>query len=383
MKRKQFLQLSAAAALIPAIGFPATVSGQKVADDKKVLVDFNGDGLNLTPFAYANLLSQLTANNKIVADNYSLTGCVEELETKFAALLGKEVAIFMPTGTLANHLAIRTLAGLNKRAIVQQESHVYNDTGDSTQSLSNINLIPLGAGSATFTIDEVTDTVKRTESGRVASKIGVISIESPVRRRAGEVFDYEQMKKISGFAKENDIKMHLDGARIFLASAYSGTPVKEYASLFDTVYVSLYKYFNAASGAILAGPRQLISPMYHSRRMFGSGLHQAWPYAAVANHYVNGFEDRYAKAVVIAEDLIKLLQNNSHFEIHRVASGTNIFRITMKGIAAKTFVENLATNGIIVSIDSRLPDGLLLQVNESLLNTNAAELEKLFTKSLN
>ena len=177
--------------------------------------------------------------------------------------------------------------------------------------------------------------------------------------------------------------MHLDGARIFLASAYSGTPVKEYASLFDTVYVSLYKYFNAASGAILAGPRQLISPMYHSRRMFGSGLHQAWPYAAVANHYVNGFEDRYAKAVVIAEDLIKRLQNNSHFEIHRVASGTNIFRITMKGIAAKTFVENLATNGIIVSIDSRAPNGLLLQVNESLLNTNASELEKIFTKSLN
>lgn len=120
-------------------------------------------------------------------DNYSIGGCVEELEIKFAKLLGKETAVFMPTGTLANHLAIRSLSGNNKRVIVQQESHVYNDTGDGTQVLSNLNLIPVGTNKASFTVEEVDSVVKKSESGRVAAKVGVISIESPVRRKQGEV----------------------------------------------------------------------------------------------------------------------------------------------------------------------------------------------------
>jgi threonine aldolase len=68
---------------------------------------------------------------------------VEDLEKKFAALLGKEAAVYMPTGTLANQLAIRNLAGANNRVLVQEESHVYNDTGVACQVLSNLNLIPL------------------------------------------------------------------------------------------------------------------------------------------------------------------------------------------------------------------------------------------------
>jgi threonine aldolase len=283
---------------------------------------------------------------------------------------------------LANHLAIRSLAGNNKRVIVQQESHVYNDTGDSTQILSNLNLIPLAANKATFTTEEVDAVVKRTEGGRVASKVGVISIESPVRRKQGEVFEYEQMKQIATYAKANDIKMHLDGARIFLATPYTGVAVTEYTSLFDTVYVSLYKYFNAASGAVLAGPKNLIAPMYHTRRMFGGGLHQSWPYAAVANYYLDGFAERFAKAVTISEELIKKLSTNSRFEIHRIASGTNIFRLTVKGMEAKTFAENLKNKNIIARAGGPTPNDLILQVNESLLRSTAAEMESIFIKSL-
>ena len=75
-------------------------------------------------------------------------------------------------------------------------------------------------------------------------------------------------------AKKGNIALHLDGARLFLQSAYTGTAVAEYARPFDTVYMSPYKYFNAPFGAILAGPRQLLDQMHHTRRMFGSGLAQ-------------------------------------------------------------------------------------------------------------
>ena len=381
LQRRNFLKLAAASALLPATGLPSFAFNNKLAD-KKAIADFTGDGINLTTKEYGQLLAQLTEKDTLLPDNYSTGECVEELEIKFAKLLGKEAAVFMPTGTLANHLAIRSLAGNNKRVIVQQESHVYNDTGDSTQLLSNLNLIPLGANKATFTVEEVDAVVKKTESGRVAAKVGVISIEAPVRRKQGEVFEYEQMKQIATYAKANDIKMHLDGARIFLASPYTGVPVTEYASLFDTVYISLYKYFNAASGALLAGPKNSIAPMYHTRRMFGSGLHQAWPFAAVANYYVDGFAERFAKAVAISEELIRLLKNNNRFDVHRISAGTNIFRLTVKGMEAKSFAENLKSNGVIARAGGPNSNELTLQVNESLLRSTATELENIFIKSL-
>ena len=381
MKRINFLKLSSTAALIPAVSLIAS-SATKKTPDLKVAVSLIGDGLDLSPAAYAQLLQQLTANDKLAADNYSLGGCVEEMEKKMAVLLGKEAAIFMPTGTLANQLAIRNLAQSNRRVLVQEESHVYNDTGDACEVLSNLNLIPLGAGRAGFTLEEVEAIVKKTSTGRVATKVGVISIESPVRRKSGEVFDYAEMKKICAFAKSKGIKTHLDGARIFLATAYTGVSVKDYASLFDTVYISLYKYFNAASGAILAGDKAFIEPLFHQRRMFGSGLHQAWTFAAVASYYAEGFEDRFAKAAKIAEEFIIRIKNNSRFQVQRVVMGSNIFSIKINGMTAAAFIEALKANGVTGRADPTKTDTLLCQVNESLLSTTAAELETVFNKSL-
>jgi threonine aldolase len=378
--RRKFLKLSSTAALLPAVTLPASAWGKRLYE--KNPVSLTGDGLDLSPSAYAQLLQQLTTNNKLVADNYSLGGCVEELENKFAVKLGKEAAVFMPTGTLANQLAIRNHAGPNYRVLVQGESHVYNDTGDGCQVLSNLNLMPLGSGKASFTLEEVEATIKKTSTGRVAAKAGVISIESPVRRKSGEVFHYDDMKKICTYAKINDIKTHLDGARIFLASPYTGVSVKEYASLFDTVYISLYKYFNAASGAILAGNKKFIEPLYHQRRMFGSGLHQSWAFAAVANHYADGFEERYAKAVKISEEFITRLKNSTRFEVQRVDNGSNIFRIKINGLMSAAFIESLKKNGVIARADTTKTDMLICQVNESILHTTAAELETKFVACL-
>ncbi|RYU97626.1 threonine aldolase family protein [Emticicia agri] len=380
LQRRKFLKLSSALSLAPALSAQAFEPANATKDTPVTPVNFVSDGLILSPMAYSQLLSSLTRKDDLVADYYSLNGCVEELEKKMANMLGKEAAVFMPTGTLANHLAIRTLAGKNNRVILQHESHVYNDTGDCAQTLSNLNLIPLGFDKATFTVDEVNEVLKRTAGGRVAAKVGVISIESPVRRKTGEMFEYEQMKQISALAKTNDIKMHLDGARLFLASGYTGISPATYAALFDTVYISLYKYFNAASGAILAGPKELIAPMYHARRMFGGGLHQVWTYAAVALHYLDGFTDRYSKAVTMGEELMKKLDSHDSFEIQRIPNGTNIFKMKVKGIEPKIFAKNLKKNGIIARPNET--NGFNLLVNESLLKSNVPALVNGFTNSL-
>ena len=108
---------------------------------------------------------------------------------------------------------------------------------------------------------------------------------------------------------------------MFLQSAYTGTAVAEYARPFDTVYVSLYKYFNAVSGAILAGPRPLLDDMYHTRRMFGAGLSGVWPFAAVALHHVPGFVDRFRDAVAVSESFIGQLTRHGAFSVERMLGG--------------------------------------------------------------
>src|SRR5712691_12036776 len=307
LNRRRFLQLGSLATGIAA-GLPRLAFGDvagaadavSITDDWTVRL--SGDGLGLSPAQYAGLLNRLVDEKGFVPDSYSLGGVVEQLEEQCARMLGKERAIFMPTGTLANHMAVRALAGGSSRVVVQEESHFYQDEGDCAQTLSNLTLMPLAPGRATFTADEVQHLIDQTKAGRVVPRLSVIAIETPVRRKQGERFDPAEMQKIIALARREGIRLHLDGARLFLQAAYTGENVADSARPFDTVYVSLYKYFNAASGAILAGPRALLDGMYHGRRMFGGGLNQVWPFALVARHYLPGFGDRFGQAVRMSED---------------------------------------------------------------------------------
>lgn len=339
-----------------------------------------GDGIPHTPSEYAQLLARLTDRDEVKPDSYSRGGIVETLEAHFATLLGKEAAVWLPTGTLANHLAVRMLAGNRRRVLVQAESHLYRDCGDCAQTLSGLTLVPLAPGKASFTMEDVEQAAYDSITGRVATPIGAIQIETPVRRRQGEQFDFAQMQKIAAWARAHNAGLHLDGARLFLESAYSARPVKEYAALFDTVYVSLYKYFNAGSGAILAGPKALLADLYHTRRMFGGGLPHVWPYAAVALHYAAGFEERFHAAVQNSERAIAILRSDSNFTIERIPNGTNIFRMRIQNVNPPVYQGRLDTAGIY----TQDPAGywFTIQVNETWNAVPAEEIAGRFRRSL-
>jgi threonine aldolase len=311
-------------------------------------IHFRSDGIALSPREYARLLSRLAEDPRIAADEFSVGGAVEQLEQELAVLLGKEAAVFMPTGTLANHLALRLLARQGRRVVVQHESHIYCDSGDCTQELSGLTLVPLAPGATSFTLDAVAAEAARAEQGRVRTPLGAISIESPVRRRHGEVFDVTEIDRIAGFARERRIGLHLDGARLFLATPYTGIAPAAYAARFDTVYVSLYKYFNATAGAVLAGPHALLDGLYHQRRMFGGGLRQAWPNAAVALHYLNGFPARFAEAAAMANELFAELAAIAGVEVERTAASTNVARLRLRTADAGMLRQRLAKCGIAI-----------------------------------
>ena len=350
---------------------PAATSGN---------VRMSGDGLGLSPEEQARLWTTLAADGGIVRDSYSNGGAVERLENDFAELLGKERAVFMPTGTLANHLAVRALAGGDGRAIVQADSHLYNDSGDCVQTLSGITLLPLGAGRPDFTLEEVEATLDRTAGGRVRRPVRVISVETPVRRHFGATFDRRELDRIAALARREGIHLHLDGARIFLQAAYEGRDVADYAAPFDTVYVSLYKYFNAPSGAILAGPRDLLDGMYHTRRMFGAGLPAAWPFAVIAHHYLPGFVDRYRQAVDVSESWLAQLTRHDTFSVDRVPHGTNLSWLRVNTGDFSAFRRRLRDQG--VAVGAHRNGRVLVGVNETWNRRSADELAELFVAAL-
>jgi threonine aldolase len=312
------------------------------------IVQFRSDGLALPPARYACLLAHIAETRGIAEDDYSQGGVVAELEARMAALLGKEAAVFMPSGTLANHLALRLLACRGRRVLVQRESHLYNDEGDCAQSLSGLTLVPLAAGRASFTLAEAMAEIAGPPEARVRVPVGAISIESPVRRRAGEGVDVAEMRRIAEFARPRGIGLHLDGARLLIQSVYTGIMPAEYAAPFDTVYVSLYKYLNAASGAILAGPRALLDGLFHQRRMFGGGLPHVWPYAAVALHYLDGFAERFGEAAAACDTLLGALRDHPQVSVERPASATNVTLLRVAGTAAAGLPERLKARGIAI-----------------------------------
>lgn len=382
--RRRFLKVSGAATSlalgVPGLGLAQRAGSDVVAPDTDDrVVQASGDGLALSATQYARLLERLAHDTGIAADSYAIGGVIDRLETEMAALLGKERAVFMPTGTMANHLAVRALANGPSRVVVQEASHFYLDEGDCAQTLSGLTLLPLAPGRATFAASDVETLIERTRTGRVANRISVIAIETPVRRRQGEMFDPAEMQKVIALAKREGIKLHLDGARLFLQASYTGESVAETAKPFDTVYVSLYKYFNAASGAILAGPRALLDDMFHTRRMFGGGLASAWPFAAVALHYLPGFATRFDQARQASEAVIAGLTKHGGFGIERVTPGTNLFRLRVRGDSA-VFRRRLAEAGVHLAAPQQ--GVFVVGVNETWNRRSADEVTNAFVRAL-
>jgi threonine aldolase len=347
--------------------------------DPGTSLSFRHDGPDLTPRFLAHWLRGIAQARTMAADSYLLGGAIADFEAAFAALVGKERAIFMPTGTLANHLAVRALARGRDRVLVQERGHIYNDAGDCLQRLSGLSLVPLGKGRASFTLDEVREAVEVAGQARVRVDPGVLVIETPVRRLYGARFDHAEMVRICAFCRERGIGLHLDGARIFIESAYTGIPVKDYAALFDTVYVSLYKSFGTPCGAMLAGPSRLLEGMHHERRMFGGALNQGWMFAAMAQDTLVGSPARLAEMVAVSEQFKARLRGLSGLRLTEVPDGTNVCRLEVDRDAAG-FRSRLEASGI------GLPDpeggAFYLRMNESLLGEPTEGVVECFRKAL-
>jgi threonine aldolase len=334
-----------------------------------------GDAAPLTPLETARQLVHLVETHPLADDNYLEEGAVDALEKAMATMLGKPDAAFMPTGTMANHLAVRLLCGDNRHALVQHDSHLYLDESDATQALSGINLVPLAAGRATPGIDEINAAIDAAEHGHYPLKVGAISIESPVRRHNGSGVPFDQLERIAALARQHGIGMHWDGARSLLLSGTPGFDLKRTSALFDTVYVSLYKYLGAPFGAILAGNKETIAKAREMRHVLGGLIKRGWQAALPALDALPGFADRFTQARVRGEQLLAGLQSAGGFTLQRVPDASNICMVQIAPARQAGLKKRLAAADIRVHIK----DGqMMFFINESILRRPVDQLLKVF-----
>src|SRR5262249_25911339 len=246
-----------------------------------------------------------------------------------------------------------------------------------------ITLVPLGKDQPAFALDELQAAAQRAVTGRVLNPIGAVMIESPVRRQMGQVVPFEAMQAITDYCRQQQIATHLDGARLYMMSAATGITPAAYAALFDTVYVSLYKYFGAPFGAILAGPTDSIDGLYHERRMFGGSLSSAYFAAALALQGMHEFADRFAVAMGQADTLFTRLNTLDGLQVGRFAHGSNIFPLSLAAdIDVERFLPSLRTQPTRGMSKARDARQLRLTVNATILRQPLEALVTAFAGAL-
>ena len=336
-------------------------------------IEFFSDGKTYSEEEYLSCLQRIHAKQPIKRDYYGRGGVVAALEKKFEEITGKEKAIYMPSGTMANQFAIAVLSGENTKIFVQDTSHVYRDEADAAQSVFNKRLMPLAKDETYFTVEQLKEAIGALRDNEVfASGVGAVSIENPVRRTKERMVPIDEIRKISEYCRSNNIKLHLDGARIYMSSAWSGTSIKEYSSYFDTVYISLYKYLGAHAGAILCGDKNTIGKMEHLIKIHGGNQFGNWTNAAVALDRVEGIEQRLQDTIKRWNELMPALNKLNGIKITALNGGTNTYELQLgKEINGIKLQQGLAKDFGIRIARPAADNKIYLTVNETLLLRDA------------
>jgi threonine aldolase len=226
-------------------------------------------------------------------DQYGEDALTNDLQERCAALLGKEAALWLPSGTMANQVALRTLTRPGDEVITSREAHAgWHETGGAAAN-AGVQLVEVGQGGR-FTAGEFEAAIKP-RGLPVFPPTTLVQIENTHNRGGGLVFPQAEAERICAAARAGGMASFLDGARLWNAAVASGRTEAELAAPFDLVAVAFSKGLGAPGGSLLAGRRELISLATRHRRMLGGAMRQTGFYAAAALHALDHHRERLAE----------------------------------------------------------------------------------------
>jgi threonine aldolase len=231
---------------------------------------------------------------------------VNELERRVAELLGQEEAVYVPTATMANEIALRVLADPGDELIAEENAHIFLSELGAPAVFAGLMTRPIRGEAGRFGPDEVQRMVRRTD-GTHTPPTRIVAIENTHNTSGGRVWPLEEIRALVAACRELELSVHLDGARIMNASVASGVPAAEIAGRFDTVTLCLSKGLGCPLGALVAGSGELMRKARRLKHQFGGAMRQAGIVAAAGvyalDNNVERLADDHVRARRLAEGL--------------------------------------------------------------------------------
>ena len=287
-------------------------------------------------------MRQAMANAEVGDDVFGDDPTVNLLQEKVADMLGKETSLFVPSGTMANLIAILTHTNPGDEVIMEKESHTFNYELGGAAALAGVQINPLIGDRGILEKEQIEHAIRMPDVHIPQTKL--VCLENTHNRGSGAIYPLEKIWLISELAKDKGLKMHLDGARLFNASVASGIEVSEYAKYFDSLMFCFSKGLGAPVGSILAGTKEFIEKAHRYRKMLGGGMRQIGILAAAALYALEHNIDRLAEDHRHAKMLANALAKIKGFQINPDHVETNIviFDVSNSGLTvdeAREFID--------------------------------------------
>ncbi len=265
------------------------------------MIDFRSDTVTRPTPAMLEAMMQAPVGDDVFGEDPS----INQLEAMSAALFGMEAAIFCPSGTMTNQIAIKCHTQPGDEVICERLSHVYQYEGGGIAFNSGASIRLVDGSRGRITADQVLESINPDDVHKPATTL--VSLENTANRGGGSCYDFADIQAIKVVCLQNKLKLHLDGARLFNALVAKNETCRQYGEVFDTISICLSKGLGTPVGSVLIGPKELIKKARRIRKIFGGGMRQAGFMAAAGiyalEHNVARLADDHQHAQEIAAAL--------------------------------------------------------------------------------
>ena len=304
------------------------------------VIDLRSD--TVTKPTPAMLEAMLTA--EVGDDVFESDPTVNRLQEHAAELFGREAALFCPSGTMTNQIAIALQSGPLTEVIAEESAHVYNYEvgGISYNARASVKLLAGDRGR--LKAEQIIGAINPNDVHK--ARTALVCLENTSNRGGGSCYQWMNILQIAQACRDNQLKLHLDGARLFNAVVKTATPVENFGEVFDTMSICLSKGLGAPVGSLLIGDKTTIAEARRFRKAMGGGMRQAGFLAAAGLFALQHHVERLSQDHQLAADIAAVLQTQPYVD-NLLEPETNIVIFNLRDdINPLTFIHHLEANNI-------------------------------------
>ncbi|NBC17758.1 MAG: aminotransferase class I/II-fold pyridoxal phosphate-dependent enzyme [Bacteroidetes bacterium] len=289
-------------------------------------------------------MRQAMAEADVGDDVFGEDPTVNRLQDTVAELLGKDAALFVPSGVMGNQLGLKVHTNPGDEVIVERQCHIFNYESGAPGLLSGVQLHVVDGTKGICTPETIEAAIRPGYYWEAPSRL--LCLENTINKAGGVVYPLERLQALAELAHEHDLSTHLDGARLWNASAASGIPERDYAAPFDTISVCLSKGLGAPVGSLIVGSDALIEQAHRYRKLFGGGMRQVGVLAAAGLHALDQHRPRLAEDHAKARRLAEGIADLDAFSIDLDTVETNIVMFDVVDGPAQPVLESLREDDV-------------------------------------